>query len=81
MVILNIKNSYSRYDNILYENDIPILKFINNNFCNWGPLSSVKQYMSLRGVKYMQSYINANMGNVEKIERVKLITNGQIELW
>ena len=60
MVILDLKNNYSRYNQILYENDQPILKFIGFNFIDWGPQGAMKTYLSVDGVKYMQKIINTN---------------------
>lgn len=42
---------YKRVDNILYANDLPIIKFTHSKFPDFDPLSQ-------QGVKYMQSYID-----------------------
>lgn len=59
MVILDLKNNYSRYNQILYCNDEPMLRFTESNFINWGPQGAMKTYLSVDAVKYMQKYINA----------------------
>lgn len=59
MVILDENKNYSRYDNILYQDDVPILKFTHSRFPDWGPLSATRKYLSNQGVAYMQRYINA----------------------
>jgi hypothetical protein len=48
---LNFTQIYKRIDNILYCDDIAIIKFTHSKFPNFDPLSE-------QGVKYMQSYIN-----------------------
>lgn len=58
MVILDLKKEYTRYDQILYCDGIPIIKFTVSKFPNIGPETAYKNSMTLQGVKYMQNYIN-----------------------
>lgn len=59
MVILDLKKDYARYDQILYCDGIPIIKFTDGGlFPDIGPESAAKNYMTLQSVKYMQTYIN-----------------------
>ena len=58
MVYIDFKKDYARYNNILYENGIPIIKFINGNFCDLGPNTVMRKYINEQGMKYMQRYIN-----------------------
>jgi DNA polymerase-3 subunit epsilon len=73
MVTLDLNKNYSRYNKILYENDIPIINLEGSNFVDWGPLAefSPKTYLSVTGVKYMQKYINAN--NLKIMEQNKKV--------
>lgn len=48
---LDLTQTYKRIDNILYCNDIAIVKFTHSKFPDFDPLSE-------QGVKYMQSYID-----------------------
>lgn len=52
MVILNLKKSYSRFNNILYADGIPIVKFTYSRFPDFEVLRD-------QGVIYMQNYINS----------------------
>jgi DNA polymerase-3 subunit epsilon len=65
MVILDEKKDYSRYDDILYADGIPIVKFTVGTFSDWGLESATKQCLSLGGVRYMQKYINLYPNNYE----------------
>ena len=58
MYLLDLKKDYARYNNILYEDGNPIIKFTVSNFCDLGPERAMKSYLGLQGVKYMQAYMN-----------------------
>ena len=58
MYLLDLKKDYARYNNILYADGNPIIKFTFSKFCDWGPNTSSKQYLKEQGVKYMQKYMN-----------------------
>ena len=57
MVSLSLNKNYSRYNNILYEDDIPIAKFTEHNFPDWGLHNNPKEYLRKQGVIYMQKYM------------------------
>lgn len=59
MVTLDLNKNYSRYANALYCDDTPLIEFTHSKFCDWGPLSAAKSYLSKQGVMYMQKYIDA----------------------
>lgn len=65
MVILDLKKEYTRYDDILYCDGIPIIYFTVDVFPDIGPESAYSDYMALQSVKYMQNYINMFPNNIE----------------
>ena len=60
---LNAENIYSRKENVLYENEVGILKF-KQNFINLENLNS-------NAISYMQSYIEMFPDLVELIQEEK----------
>jgi DNA polymerase-3 subunit epsilon len=73
MVILDLKKDYTRYNNILYSDGIPIIYFIIDVFHDIGPESVYNDYMTLQSVKYMQNYINMFPNNFEIMAEDKRI--------
>lgn len=72
MIILNKNFVYSRIANILYKNNIPIIKFTKSKFCDFGVLSE-------KAVAYMQKYMNMFPNNWEEYEE-PIQETGQITL-
>lgn len=49
--------NYERYNNVLYRDGIPVLRFLGDSFIDIGPLTSSKAYIKEQALKYMSTYI------------------------
>jgi DNA polymerase-3 subunit epsilon len=65
MVILDLNKEYTRCDNIIYCDGIPIIKFTSDKFPDIMPEKPGMKYLNKQCIIYMQRYINMFPKNYE----------------